>query len=61
MKMKITPTRVAMKVFEDFEGMLCKELIIGREPSKELFMGLELVSIVLSNRPGSSIKQLSPH
>ena len=50
-----------MKVFEDFEGMLCKELIIGREPSKELFMGLELVSIVLSNRPGSSIKQLSPH
>ena len=38
-------TKVATRIFEDFGGALCKELIIGREP----------VSVVNFTMPGPSI------
>ena len=41
-------SRVAMKIFEDFGGALCKEFIIGWEP----------VSIFHYTRPGTCINRL---
>ena len=48
--------RVAMKIFEDFGGVLCKEFIIGQKPVSTVHYarpGIEPVSIIYYTRPGS--------
>ena len=46
---------VATKIFEDFGGVLCKEFIVGQDPVSIVHytIGLEPVSSVNYNRPGS--------